>query len=492
MAQHSKALMFQGTGSDVGKSLLVAGLCRAMVRRGLKVAPFKPQNMSNNAAVTREGGEIGRAQALQARACGLELSVHMNPVLLKPQSDVGSQVIVQGEVMGNASARDYTRLKPSLMPKVLESFHLLADTADIVLVEGAGSAAEANLRAADIANMGFAEAADLPVILIGDIDRGGVIASLVGTAHLLPHSERARLKGYLINKFRGDVSLFTPALDIIRDQCDLESFGIVPFFDRARLLPDEDAMSLDNRQERTKDETTKDKVIKIVVPRFSRIANFDDLDPLRSEPDVQVQVIEAGQALPGDADLILLPGSKATLADLAFVREQGWDIDIAAHVRRGGHVVGLCGGYQMLGHAVHDPDGIEGHLKTASALGLLDMETTLCGPKTLQEAHGTCFANGQNVYGYEMHMGISEGPARKTPWLELNGQDEGAQSGDGLVRGTYLHGLFASDGFRQAFLATLRPGRTQEARYETQIEAVLDELAIHLENYCDIDRLLSL
>ena len=274
MGKSTKALMFQGTGSDVGKSLLVAGLCRAFVRRGLKVAPFKPQNMSNNAAVTSEGGEIGRAQALQARACGLDLTVHMNPVLLKPQTDVGSQVVVQGEVVGNCSARDYTKLKPSLMPKVLESFNKLGEEVDLILVEGAGRAAEVNLRASDIANMGFAEAADIPVILIGDIDRGGVIASIVGTHVLLEGSERNRIKGYLINKFRGDVSLFTSALDIIEDKSHLKSFGIVPFFQKARLLPDEDAMSLDKRG--------VDKAaqgIKIIVPRLSRIANFDDLDP---------------------------------------------------------------------------------------------------------------------------------------------------------------------------------------------------------------------
>jgi adenosylcobyric acid synthase len=269
-----KALMFQGTGSDVGKSLLVAGLCRAFVKRGLKVAPFKPQNMSNNAAVTPDGGEIGRAQALQARACGRALSVHMNPVLLKPQSDIGAQIIIQGKVIGNARARDYVNLKAGFMPKVLESFYKVAEGCDLVLVEGAGSAAEVNLRKSDIANMGFAEAADLPVILIGDIDRGGVIASIVGTDALLEGSERTRVKGYLINKFRGDVSLFTSALEIIKKKTDLDSFGIVPFFDKARLLPDEDAMSLDNRKKET-----RTKAIKIIVPRFARIANFDDLEP---------------------------------------------------------------------------------------------------------------------------------------------------------------------------------------------------------------------
>ncbi len=487
MERQTKALMFQGTGSDVGKSLLVAGLCRAFVRRGLKVAPFKPQNMSNNAAVTAEGGEIGRAQALQARACGLDLTVHMNPVLLKPQTDVGSQVVVQGEVVGNCSARDYTKLKPSLMPRVLESFEKLGETADLILVEGAGSAAEVNLRASDIANMGFAEAADIPVILIGDIDRGGVIASLVGTHVLLDGSERERIKGYLINKFRGDVSLFTSALDIIKDQSDLDSFGIVPFFPKARLLPDEDAMSLDKRKE-----NLSVQAIKIVVPRLSRIANFDDLDPLRAEEDVQVEIIEGGQALPGDADVILLPGSKATIADMIYLKEQGWDIDIKAHVRRGGRVVGICGGYQMLGQRVLDPEAIEGDIVEIDGLGLLEMETVMKGPKTLRESHGICLENSASVKGYEMHMGVSTGPACQHAWMELGGKQEGCQSEDGLIMGTYLHGLFQEDTFRQAFLQTVRQDRTSGIAYDQQIETVLDELADHLEETCDLDGLLAL
>lgn len=487
MSASPKALMFQGTGSDVGKSLLVAGLCRAFVRRGLKVAPFKPQNMSNNAAVTRDGGEIGRAQALQARACGLDLSVHMNPVLLKPQTDIGSQVVVQGVVVGNCSARDYVKLKPTLMPKVLESFHKLAEEADLILVEGAGSAAEVNLRASDIANMGFAEAADIPVILIGDIDRGGVIASLVGTHVLLPETERARIKGYLINKFRGDVTLFDSALDIIKDKSGLESYGIVPFFDKARLLPDEDAMSLDQRGK-----DTKESAIKIIVPRFSRIANFDDLDPLRAEEDVLVEIIEAGQALPLDGDVILLPGSKATIADLAFVKAQGWDVDIKAHVRQGRRVVGLCGGYQMLGNVVCDPDGIEGDCPSMEGLGLLEMTTTLQGPKTLRESQGHCLSNGETVSGYEMHMGVSEGPACAQAWLELDGKPEGCLSENGNVMGTYLHGVFNNDGFRRAFLGQIKQGRTSDLSYEKQIDQVLDLLADHLEDYCDLDGLLAL
>ena len=345
------ALMLQGTGSNVGKSLLVTGLCRAFARGGRRVRPFKPQNMSNNAAVTPESGEIGRAQALQARACGVPPSVHMNPVLLKPQTEIGAQVIVQGRVFGTCTARDYAKLKPDLMPYVLDSFAQLSREADLVLAEGAGSPAEVNLRQHDIANMGFAAAADLPVVLIGDIDKGGVIAALVGTHALLEPAERARLKGYLINKFRGDPRLFDEAHPIIAARTGMRSYGVVPWFERARLLPAEDILGLHENA------APAHGAIKIAVPRFARIANFDDLDPLMAEPDVHVQIVAPGTALPGDADLVVLPGCKATLADLAALRAEGWDIDLAAHVRRGGAVLGICGGLQMLGRRIADPAG---------------------------------------------------------------------------------------------------------------------------------------
>lgn len=482
------ALMFQGTGSDVGKSLLVAGLCRAYVRRGLKVLPFKPQNMSNNAAVTPDGGEIGRAQALQARACGVDLSVHMNPVLLKPQTDIGSQVVVQGQVIGNCKAREYAALKPTLMPKVMESFNHLREQADLVLIEGAGSAAEVNLRKGDIANMGFAKAVDVPVILIGDIDRGGVIASLVGTHVLLPDDERELIKGYVINKFRGDVNLFHSAVDLIEERAALKSFGIVPFFPKARLLPAEDAMALDLRGA---DEAKKG--LKIVVPRLPRIANFDDLDPLRAEADVEVIMVEAGNPLPLDADLIILAGSKATLSDFDDLVANGWDIDIKAHVRRGGHVLGICGGYQILGKTLSDPDGIEGDPRSLDGLGLLDVETVLKGPKTLQEVQGNFTLHDEcSVRGYEMHMGVTEGPDCQRPWLNLDGNREGARSADDLVWGSYVHELFVSDAFRSAFLGRIRQGRTSDLSYDQQIETILDELADHMEKYVDLDQLLAL
>jgi len=485
MPNLARALMFQGTGSDVGKSLLVAGLCRAFTRRGLKVRPFKPQNMSNNAAVTCEDGEIGRAQALQAKACGIPPSIHMNPILLKPESETGAQVIVQGEREATLKAVDYHALKPKLMQRVLESFHLTAAAADLVLIEGAGSAAEVNLRDGDIANMGFALAANIPVVLIADIDRGGVIASVVGTDMLLEAAERKLLAGYVINKFRGDATLFKSGLDIISKKTGLRSFGLVPFFADARLLPKEDAMALDGQE---KQDGPAD--ILIAVPRLSRIANFDDLDPLAAEPDVTVVIVEPGDVLPASADVILIPGSKATIADLKFLRDQGWDIDIAGHVRRGGMVVGLCGGYQMLGKKLSDPNGIEGAMGQVEGLGLLDVETVLSDDKALETISGVDIASGEKVHGYEMHLGLSEGPDRARPWITLNdGRMEGACSRAGNVMGSYLHGIFAADHFRHAFLANLRCGRAHDTAYEMRVEETLNALADHLEKHMDLNHL---
>ncbi len=483
------AIMFQGTGSDVGKSLLVAGLCRAFNRRGLTVRPFKPQNMSNNAAVTVDGGEIGRAQALQARAAGVQPSVHMNPVLLKPQSETGSQVVVQGKVEGTAKARDYHAMKPALMTRVLESFAIICAGADLVLVEGAGSAAEVNLRSGDIANMGFALAADVPVVLVGDIDRGGVIASFVGIHALISAQENALVHGFVVNKFRGDPSLFDSALELIEERTGYASFGVVPYFSDARLLPKEDAMALDNQ---VRDSNATDGLpIRIAVPRIPRIANFDDLDPLDGEPDVDVQIIEAGDVIPGDTDVVLLPGSKATLSDLSFLRAQGWDIDIAAHHRRGGLVVGLCGGYQMLGKSIADPDGIEGPPETCAGLGLLDMETIIGGEKTLVETEARENDGGKFVKGYEIHMGSSVGPDCARPWFtHADGRPEGACSGDGRVLGSYIHGMFAADEFRADFLARVCRGRQSDSAYEARIEQTLDTLADHLEVHMDLDGLL--
>ena len=486
-------LMLQGTGSDVGKSLLVAGLARALVRRGLTVRPFKPQNMSNNAAVTAEGGEIGRAQALQARACGVAPSVHMNPILLKPQSEMGSQIVVQGKVFGQAKARDYYTLKPTLLPKILESFALMRDQADIVLVEGAGSPAEVNLRAGDIANMGFAEAADVPVVLVADIDRGGVIASLVGTHALLTDGERGRLAGYIVNKFRGDKSLFTSALDIIADRTGMACHGVLPWFGDAHLLPAEDAVALDTPSaDRTAgDGSAASRPIRIAVPRLPRIANFDDLDPLRAEPDVEITIVPAGKPLPLDADLILLPGSKTTIGDLMAFRDQGWDVDLHAHIRRGGWVLGLCAGYQMLGKRLSDPMGIEGPAGDTPGLGWLDIETEISGDKALREVTARELTTGESVTGYEMHMGVTTGPGLARPMADIAGRVDGAVDETGRVMGCYLHGLFAADGFRHAFLNRLRDGRIGGSSYDASVERVLDRLADHMEAHLDIDALLQ-
>jgi adenosylcobyric acid synthase len=500
-----RALMFQGTGSDVGKSLIVAGLCRAFANRGLRVRPFKPQNMSNNAAVTVDGGEIGRAQALQARACRVAPSVDMNPVLLKPQSEVGAQVVVLGQVTGNASARAFQAMKPALVPTVLDSFGRLKAAADIVLVEGAGSPAEVNLRANDIANMGFARAANVPVVLIGDIDRGGVIAQIAGTRVVLDPADAALIVGFLVNKFRGDPSLFGSGMERITQHTGWPALGLIPFFRDAARLPAEDAMTLDRRGGGTEGagrivavpRVGHDVAVPrvghvIAVPRLAHIANFDDLDPLRLEASLRVVMVAPGEPLPGDASVVILPGSKATMADLADFRRNGWDIDLLAHARRGRRVLGICGGFQMLGRAVADPDGIEGPAGAAPGLGLLDVETVLAGEKTLRAVAGVSLADGTPFHGYEMHVGRTEGPDRARPLLRFaDGRLDGASSADGRVRGTYVHGLFADDRQRGAWLRWIgaAPG---DLAYEAEVDRVLDDLAAHLAAHIDLDRLLGL
>ena len=488
-ARQPPALMFQGTGSNVGKSLLVAGLCRAYAARGLRVRPFKPQNMSNNAAIAGDGREIGRAQALQARAAGIAPHVDMNPVLLKPESEHGAQVVVQGAVTGTADARGYHALKATLMPRVLESFARLGQGADLILVEGAGSPAEVNLRENDIANMGFALAAQVPVALVGDVDRGGVIASLVGTWALLPPAERALTSGFVVNKFRGDATLFDDANAIIEGKTGWANLGLVPWFEGARLLPAEDSVGLDSTPAVAA--AAPERVIKIAVPRLSRISNTDDLDPLRAEPDTVLELVPPGRALPGDADLVLLPGSKATRSDLEALHAQGWALDIAAHVRRGGWVVGLCGGYQMLGRRVADPAGVEGPPGETPGLGLLDVETVMSAGKRLVRAEGRACEGGEAVAGYEMHLGKTTGPDTARPLITLESGPDGARACDGRVMGCYLHGLFAADGFRRAFLARLRGRETAGIAYDALVEETLDALAAHLEAHLDLDRVLE-
>ena len=478
------AIMIQGTGSNVGKSLIVTGLCRAFADRGYRVSPFKPQNMSNNAGVTVDGGEIGRAQMLQARAARVPPSVDMNPVLLKPESETGAQVIVQGKRWATLKARDYGRRKAELLPAVMDSFQRLANASDLVLVEGAGSPAEINLRAGDIANMGFAAAADVPVILVGDIDRGGVIASVVGTHAVLEPSERDRIHAFLINRFRGDPSLFDAGLAEIARRTGWASLGIVPHFANAARLPAEDVLGL------AASVSNEAASIRIAVPRLPRIANFDDLDPLRAEPDVDVLIVEPGLPIPAGCALVLLPGSKSTIADLQAFRREGWDIDIAAHRRRGGAVLGLCGGFQMLGGSIADPQGIEGPPQTIAGLGLLAIDTVLTADKSTQPIAGRHVGTGEALAGYEIHLGRTEGPDRARPFLQTGSGRDGAVSADGLVAGTYAHGLFAADGFRRAFLAKL--GGRASAAYETEVEAALDGLAAHLAKHLDLEKVLAI
>ncbi|MEM1160659.1 MAG: cobyric acid synthase [Pseudomonadota bacterium] len=475
-------VMVQGTGSNVGKSMLVAGIARAFLRRGLTVRPFKPQNMSNNAAVTIDGGEIGRAQALQARACGLDPHTDMNPVLLKPESEKGAQVVVQGQRLTTVKAREYAKLKPQLMDAVMDSYRRLSDGADLILTEGAGSPAEINLRQGDIANMGFAEAADLPVVLAGCIDRGGVIAQLVGTHTVLPAPDRGRIKAFLVNKFRGDPSLFDDGYAEIANHTGWRGLGVLPWFADAHRLPAEDASDI-------RAATTGE--FKIVCPQLARIANFDDLDPLGLTPGISVQMIPAGRPLPGDADVVILPGSKSTTGDLAFLRQQGWDIDLAAHHRRGGHILGLCGGYQMLGKTIADPDGIEGEPGTIPGLGLLDVDTVMVPEKRLARVSGTHLATGLPVTGYEIHIGRTEGPDCTRPVLEIEGRPQGASSPNGKVQGSYVHGVFTSDSFRAAWLENLG-ANAQTVAYDAAVEKTLDALADHLEAHMNLDALLDI
>ncbi|WP_127145156.1 cobyric acid synthase [Pelagibacterium montanilacus] len=481
----ARALMVMGTGSDVGKSLVVAGLCRAFANRGLRVAPFKPQNMSNNAAVTADGGEIGRAQALQARAARRDCVTAMNPVLLKPEHETGSQIVVRGQRRATLSARAYFAMRGTLMPEVLAAFSELAADSDLVLVEGAGSASEVNLREGDLANFGFAQAAGVPVLLVGDIHRGGVIAALVGTFAVIAPDDAALIAATLVNKFHGDPSLFDAGRALIAERTGRPAFGPLPHFPDAGRLPAEDVLALDAAQ-------APGGEFVIAVPRLPRIANFDDLDPLRAEPGVTVRIVPPGQPLPRDARLVVVPGSKSTRADLDALRAQGWDIDIAAHVRAGGHVLGICGGYQMLGKTIADPEGIEGRPGTSPGLGLLDVDTILGPHKQLRTEAAVHAGSGHLVSGYHIHMGETFGPDADRPFAHVDGAPEGATASQFRIAGTYLHGVFAADGFRRAFLETLGARTDPTLDYEAGVDAVLDRLAAHMEAHLDLDAILAL
>lgn len=473
-------LMLQGTGSDVGKSVLVAGLCRAYANRGLTVRPFKPQNMSTNAAVTAEGGEIGRAQATQAIAARVAPHVDMNPVLLKPQGDRTSQLIVRGRMRGTLAAAQWREGREGLLAEVLESFNALERQADLVLVEGAGSPAEINLRAGDIANMGFARVADVPVVLVGDIDRGGVIASLVGTRAVLDADDAAMVRGFIINRFRGDPALFGDGYRAIEQRSGWRGFGVVPWLSEAARLPSEDAVVLERSRARPGGR------VLVACPVTRHIANFDDLDPLRLDPAIEVAMVPPGSPLPAEAALVVLPGSKATIADLAFIREQGWDIDLIAHRRRSGAVLGLCGGYQMLGRTVGDPLGLEGPAGSVAGLGLLAVDTVLGGDKMLRDVRGV--AQGAAFEGYEMHLGTTTGVDTARPVARYDdGGHDGATSADGLVAGTYVHGLFGLAAQRRAWLAAAGEGPDHAA----SVDAALDAIAAALERHLDLDALLA-
>jgi adenosylcobyric acid synthase len=479
------AVMFQGTGSDVGKSVLVAGVCRALANRGMRVRPFKPQNMSNNAAVAADGGEIGRAQALQAIACRVPASVHMNPVLIKPQSDTGAQIIVRGVVRETTDTNYFRQQKRKLLDTVLDSYQRLSREADIVVVEGAGSPAETNLRAHDIAYMGFARVARVPVVMVGDIDRGGVIASLVGTHSVLDADDRALIQGFVINKFRGDVKLFDSGLDEIIWRTSWPALGVVPWLAAARKLPAEDAVALDSSQ------FTGGASV-VAIPMLSRIANFDDFDAFAHEPGVRLQMVPPGSPLPANARVIILPGTKATIADLRFLRAQGWDIDIAAHARRGGRVVGICGGFQMLGRTITDTHGIEGPPESVQGLGLLPVHTTLLDSKQVREVRGTEVKSGAAFEGYEIHVGHTQVEPGTASWLRFtDGTADGALSGDGLIAGCYVHGLFNRADFRATWLHSLgveSDGVHQHAR----VDAALEDLARELARSMDLDRLIDI
>lgn len=481
----ARAIMLQGTGSDVGKTVLVAGLCRLARNRGLKVAPFKPQNMSNNAAValipeTGGFGEIGRAQWLQALACGITPTVHMNPVLLKPQSATGSQIVVQGKVFGTAKGRDYQRLKPQLLGAVLDSFNRLKADYDLIIVEGAGSPAEVNLRAGDIANMGFARTANVPVVLVGDIDRGGVIASLVGTKVILEPEDAAMICGYIINKFRGDVSLFDDGLTIITQHSGWPCLGVVPWLKAAAKLPAEDSVAL----ERLAAPQNKAGARIVAVPVYDRIANFDDLDPLLHDPGFDVRFIRSGERLPMAADFVILPGSKATIADLACLKLNGWHSDIFALHAKGAEIIGICGGYQMLGRTITDPLGLEGAPQTIEGLGLLDIDTVMAAEKTVRDTVAYAPALNVEVHGYEIHLGQTSGPDCARPSAMIHGRPDGARSLNGKVWGTYLHG--------GTMLAAHVGAMAGESRVLADL--ALDEIAQDLSRLIDpdwLDKILS-
>lgn len=482
---NARTLMVQGTTSDAGKSTVVAGLCRVLRRRGFRVAPFKPQNMALNSAVTVDGGEIGRAQALQAQAAGIDPTTDMNPILLKPNTDLGAQVIVNGRAIGNMPAAEYHRYKPTALEAVLASHGRLAARYEVIVTEGAGSPAEINLREGDIANMGFAEAVDCPVILVADIERGGVFAHLVGTVELLSPSEQRRMAGFVINRFRGDVALLEPGLRWLEQRTGKPVLGVLPYLQGLRLDA-EDAIQRDQKMPGAEPVGVGcTEVLRVVVPVFPRISNHTDFDPLREHPQVDVTFVGPGQVPPG-ADLVILPGSKSVRSDLAWLRNNGWVEYLERHLRYGGRVMGICGGFQMLGRTIADPLGLEGTAGESPGLGWLELETMLEAEKQLRNTGGVLRLEGAEVRGYEIHAGVSRGPALECPAAILEGERaDGALSGDGRILGTYLHGIFESPAACVALLrwAGLREPREIDYREvrERAIERLADSVAAHLD-----------
>ncbi|MBS0512537.1 MAG: cobyric acid synthase [Proteobacteria bacterium] len=478
-------LMVQGTTSDAGKSTLVAGLARVLRRRGLRTAPFKPQNMALNSAVTADGGEIGRAQALQALAAGVLPHTDFNPVLLKPSTDIGAQVIIHGRAVASLSARDYHAYKPTAMAAVMQSWQRLVGAYDAVLVEGAGSPAEINLRDRDIANMGFAEAADVPVVLVADIDRGGVFAHLVGTLALLSPTEQARVRGFVINRFRGDIGLLQSGLDWLEARTGRPVFGVMPYL-HGLFLDAEDALA-----DKAGDVAAGEGALRVVAPVYPRISNHTDVDALRLHPAVDFRWIGPGEAIP-PADLIVLPGSKSVQADLAWLRAQGWELAIRRHLRYGGKLIGICGGFQMLGRELADPHGFEGAAGSMAGLGLLDMRTVLERDKRLDNVHGHLTLDGSPaVTGYEIHMGVCEGPALERPALELMRSDggmrvDGARSADDQILGTYMHGLFDAPAALAALLEWAGGQAVATVDLAARREVDLDRLADAVEAHVDL------
>ncbi len=480
-------LMIQGTTSDAGKSTLVAGLCRILKRKGISVAPFKPQNMALNSAVTTDGGEIGRAQAFQAIACGLEPITDMNPVLLKPCSDQGAQVIIHGKAAATMQATEYHDYKKVARKAVFESFERLKSSFDYIVVEGAGSPAEINLRSNDIANMGFAEEADCPVIIVADIDRGGVFAHLVGTLDLLSESEKARVRGFVINRFRGDISLLEPGLDWLEERTGKPVLGVLPYL-HGLYVDAEDGV---NDIEKAKP-TEGDDILKVIVPVLPRISNHTDFDPLRLHPQIEFHYIKKGEAIP-PADLIILPGSKNVRNDLKFLEKQGWSKAIKKHLRYGGKLLGVCGGYQMLGEQIHDPLGIEGDAGSSSGLGLLSLTSTLEPEKQLKQVTGTLTLPNQSeakVKGYEIHAGITEGEALNKPMLILNETNDGAVSSDNQIAGTYLHGLFDHSEAMEQLLHWAGLSDAATIDYPQLREESINRLANAIETHLDLDKVL--